>query len=81
MKTDVNVLAAEEFSQLQLSKTIKIKRAMSDCHKQHQPTSVKKPNKSKSDERDQIALKRQSVSSLEPLFNDALCLFSGKFTF
>ena len=67
MKTDVNVLAAEEFSQLQLSKTIKIKRAMSDCHKQHQPTSVKKPNKSKSDERDQIALKRARIDDSLPM--------------
>lgn len=29
----------------------------------------------------QIALNGKSVSSPESLFNDALCLFSGKFTF
>ena len=67
MKTVVNELAAEEFSQLQLSKTIKIKRAMSDCNKEHQPTSVKKPNKSKSDERDQIALKRARIDDSLPM--------------
>ena len=67
MKTDVNVLDLEEFPPLQLSKTVKIKRAMSVCNKQQQPTSIKRPNKSKSDERDQIALKRAKIDDSLPM--------------